>query len=183
MSTTQQQIGMTTWQIDPAHSEIGFSVKHMMVTTVRGRFQNFAARIELNEQDPAQSKISVEIDVASVDTREQQRDDHLRSADFFDVANHPTMTFVARNAERVSGDRYRVVGDLTIRGVMREVVLDAEITGRGKDPWGGERLGVSATTRINRGDYGLKWNVALETGGILVAEEVKINLEVQLIRK
>jgi polyisoprenoid-binding protein YceI len=183
MSTTEQQAAVTTWKIDPAHSEIGFSVRHMMVTTVRGRFQDFTAEIELDEQNPARSKIRAEIDVASIDTRAPDRDNHLRSADFFDVANHPKMTFVSRSVERLDEHRYRIVGDLSIRGVTHEVVLDAEYGGRGKDPWGGERMGATATTKIDRRDYGLTWNVALETGGVLVADEIKIHLELELVRQ
>jgi polyisoprenoid-binding protein YceI len=183
MSTAQQQTAVTTWKIDPAHSEIGFSARHMMVTTVRGRFQDFTAEIELDEQNPAQSKIRAEIDVTSIDTRAPDRDNHLRSADFFDVANHPKMTFVSRAVERLDEQHYRIVGDLTIRDATREVVLAAEYMGRGKDPWGGERIGVTATTKIDRRDYGLVWNVALETGGFLVGDEIRIHLELQLVRQ
>jgi len=173
----------TTWVIDPAHTTVEFAVKHMMVTTVRGRFGQVSGTIELDEEDLTRSSAEVTIPVASIDTREEQRDAHLRSADFFDAENHPNMTFRTRSIERAGEDEYRVTGDLTIRGVTREVVLDARLEGRAKKPTGEEVIGLTASTSIDREDYGLKWNVALEAGGWLVGKEVRISLDVQAIRQ
>jgi polyisoprenoid-binding protein YceI len=172
----------TTWQIDPAHTEVGFSVKHLMISTVRGRFAGVQGTIVLDEVNPANSSAEVEIDAATIDTRAAQRDAHLRSADFFEVERYPTITFRSARVERVGDDRYRIVGDLTIRGVTREVVLDATDEGRGRDPWGGDRLGFSATTTIDRSDFGLTWNQALETGGVLVSNEIKISIDVEAVK-
>ncbi len=173
----------TTWVIDPAHTTVEFAVKHMMVTTVRGRFGQVSGTIELDEEDLTRSSAEVTIPVASIDTREEQRDAHLRSADFFDAENHPNMTFRTRSIERAGEDEYRVTGDLTIRGVTREVVLDARLEGRAKKPTGEGVIGLTASTSIDREDYGLKWNVALEAGGWLVGKEVRISLDVQAIRQ
>src|SRR5690606_30884716 len=173
----------TTWVIDPAHTTVEFAVKHMMVTTVRGRFGQVSGTIELDEEDLTRSSAEVTIPVASIDTREEQRDAHLRSADFFDAENHPNMTFRTRSIEQAGEDEYRVTGDLTIRGVTREVVLDARLEGRAKKPTGEEVIGLTASTSIDREDYGLKWNVALEAGGWLVGKEVRISLDVQAIRQ
>jgi len=173
----------TTWVIDPVHTTIEFAVKHMMVTTVRGRFGQVSGKIELDEEDLTRSSAEVTIPVASIDTREEQRDAHLRSADFFDADNHPNMTFRTKNIERVGDDQFRVTGDLTIRGVTHEVVLDTRIEGRAKKPTGEEVIGLTASTTINREDFGLKWNVALEAGGWLVGKEVRISLDVQAIRQ
>lgn len=181
MSTTTAR--KTTWVIDPVHTTIEFAVKHMMVTTVRGRFAQVSGTIELDEEDPTRSSAEVTIPVASIDTREAQRDAHLRSADFFDAENHPNMTFRTRSIERAGEDEYRVTGDLTIRGVTREVVLDARIEGRAKKPTGEEVIGLTASTAIDREDYGLKWNVALEAGGFMVSNRVQISLDVQAIRQ
>jgi polyisoprenoid-binding protein YceI len=175
----------TTWQIDPAHSAIEFAVKHMMFTTVRGRFKSFTGTIEADEQNPDRSVVTVEIDANSIDTGAADRDAHLKSADFLDVANHPTITFRGKRVEgamKKEGDRFRMTGDLTIRGTTMEVTLDAQFEGTGKDPWGGTRAGSRAETRIDRRDWGLKWNQALETGGILVANEVRIEVEVQAVK-
>lgn len=172
----------TTWTIDPAHTLVGFSAKHMMFTTVRGRFEDVKGTIEIDAEDPNASSVEVQIGTASIDTGVEGRDNHLRSADFLDVAAYPTITFRSRRVEgaaKEEGDRFKVYGDLTIRGTTREVVLDAEFGGQGKDPWGGERAGFSATTKIDRRDFGLTWNQALETGGILVGNEIRIEIEVQ----
>ena len=185
MQTAQviQDPGTIAWQVDPVHSEVGFSVRHLMVANVRGRFHNVTADLHMAESDLAQSSIEVEIETNSIGTRSEQRDQHLRSADFFDAENHPTIRFTSESIERVTDDRYRVRGDLTIRGTTRRVVLDTEVRGPEKDPWGGERLGVTATTKIDRRDFGLTWNQALETGGLAVAHEVKINIELEMIRQ
>lgn len=176
----------TTWQIDPTHSAIEFAVKHMMFTTVRGRFKSFTGTIEADEQNPDRSVVTVEIDAASIDTGVADRDAHLRSADFLDVANHPKITFRSKRvdgAAKKEGDRFRMTGDLTIRGTTMEVTLDCQFEGTGKDPWGGIRSGARAETRIDRREWGLEWNQALETGGILVANEVRVEIEVQAVKQ
>jgi polyisoprenoid-binding protein YceI len=176
----------TTWQIDPAHSAIEFAVKHMMFTTVRGRFKAFKGTIEADEQNPDGSIVNVEIDASSIDTGVADRDAHLNSADFLDVENHPTITFRSRRVEGAAskeGDAFKVVGDLTTRGTTIDVALDSQFVGTGKDPWGGFRSGARAETRIDRRDWGLKWNQALETGGILVANDVRIEIEVQAVKQ
>lgn len=174
----------TTWKLDATHSTVGFSVKHMMFTTVRGRFDDVAGTITLNANAPERSAVEVTIGVASVDTGVADRDGHLRSGDFFDVESHPTITFRSRRVEgslAKEGDSFRVAGDLTIRGVTREVVLTATFDGTGTDPWGGARSGFSATTSIDRRDFGLTWNQALEAGGVLVGHEIRIELQVQAV--
>ena len=176
----------TTWTIDPAHSSVELAVKHMMFTTVRGRFKDFTGTVLVDEENPNNSKVEVEIAAASIDTGVADRDGHLRSADFLDVENHPTITFRSKRVEgamKKEGDQFRVLGDLTIRGTTFEVTLDCVYEGTGKDPWGGTRAGARATTRIDRRDWGLKWNQALETGGILVANEVRIEIEVQAVKQ
>jgi polyisoprenoid-binding protein YceI len=188
MSTVQEQAagtGISTWQIDPSHSLAEFSAKHMMITTVKGRFGNVSGTITVDERNPDQSRVEAEIDVASIDTRAEQRDEHLRSPDFLDAENYPRITYLSRRVEgssRNPGDEFRVIGELTIRGTTREVTLDAVYEGTGKDPWGGERVSFSAKTRIDRRDFGLTWNQALETGGLLVGHEIKISLEVQAVK-
>lgn len=169
-----------TWQIDTSHSHIGFSVKHMMIATVRGQFHRYSGTLELDTADLTRSRITGEIEVASLDTRDEKRDEHLLSADFFDAATYPTITFVSRRIER-AGDDYLVTGDLTMHGVTREVVLDAEFAGIHKDPWGGTRTGFTVTGTIDRKDFGLTWNAALETGGVLVGEKIKLALDVEAV--
>lgn len=170
-----------TWQIDASHSHIGFSVKHMMIATVRGQFKTYTGSLELNTEDLTRSSLSGEIEVSSIDTREPQRDDHLRSADFFDAANHPKILFKSTQIEQVEGNEFRITGDLTIRGVTKEIVLEAEYAGIHKDPWGNTRTGFTVTGSLNRKDFGLSWNAALETGGVLVGEKVKLELEVEAV--
>jgi polyisoprenoid-binding protein YceI len=172
----------STWRIDPDHTQVWFSVRHMMFATVKGQFPGVSGELRLDESDPTKASIEVTIDAATIDTRSKQRDEHLRSADFFDVENHPHLTFVGRRVEPVGGSKYRVTGDLQIRGTTREVVLDAEETGRGKDPWGQDKIGFTASASIDRKDFGLMWNQALEAGGVLVSDEVKISIDVQAIR-
>ena len=175
----------TTWQIDPAHSAVEFAVKHMMFTTVRGRFKDVKGTIEVDETRPDRSSVHVEIGAASVDTGVADRDGHLRSADFLDAASYPSITFRSKRVEGAmnkEGDKFKVAGDLTIHGTTIEVVLDCQFEGTGKDPWGGTRGGIRATATIDRRDWGLKWNQALETGGILVGNEVRIELEVQAVK-
>ena len=182
----ERMMATTTWQIDPAHTAVEFAVKHMMFTTVRGRFKDLKGTIEIDEQNPERSKVEVEIAAASIDTGAPDRDTHLRSADFLDVENHPTLTFRSKRVEgaaKKEGDKFRIVGDLTIRGTSIEVTLEATYEGLGKDPWGGTRFGAEAATKIDRREWGLKWNQALETGGILVANEVRIEVEVQGVKQ
>ena len=170
-----------TWQLDSSHSTVGFSVKHMMIATVRGQFQRYTADLAIDLDDITRSQVSAEIEVASIDTREAKRDEHLRSGDFFDAAGHPTITFVSRRIERAGGDDYRLIGDLTIRGTTREVVLEAEFAGVHKDPWGNTRTGFTVTGAVDRKDFGLTWNAALETGGVLVGDKVKLSLDLEAV--
>ncbi len=175
----------TTWQIDPNHSTVELAVKHMMFTTVRGRFKDVKGTIEVDEQNPANATVNAEIAAASIDTGAADRDTHLRSADFLDVENHPALTFRSKRVEGAfakEGDSFRITGDLTILGTTKEVTLEGTYEGRGKDPWGGTRAGARATAKIDRRDWGLTWNQALETGGILVANDVRIELEVQAVK-
>jgi len=186
MSTTLERDTATStrtvWNIDPAHTEVAFSVKHLMISTVRGRFADVRGTITLDETDLASASVEAEIATASIDTRQEQRDTHLRSADFFEVDKYPTITFRSTRIERVNDAGYRIAGELTIRDVTREVVLEANDEGRGRDPWGGERLGFSATTTIDRSDFGLTWNQALETGGVLVSNQIKISIDVEAVK-
>jgi polyisoprenoid-binding protein YceI len=181
MTTTTK----TTWQIDPTHSSVELAVKHMMFTTVRGRFKDVKGTIELDEQNPADSTVNVEIAAASLDTGVADRDGHLRSGDFLDVENHPAVTFRSKRVEGAfgkEGDAFRITGDLTIRGTTKEVTLEGTYEGTGKDPWGGTRAGARATAKIDRRDWGLVWNQTLETGGILVSNDVRVELEVQAVQ-
>jgi polyisoprenoid-binding protein YceI len=174
---------MMAWKIDASHSLVEFSVKHMMITTVRGRFNEFDGEIVIDETNPANSYATGTVQTASIDSRDANRDGHLRSPDFFDVESYPTMSFRSTRLEPLGGDRYKVVGDLTIRDVTREVEFTVTDEGGGRDPWGGERRSFSAETTINRKDFGLNWNVALETGGWLVGEQVKIHAEIQVVQQ
>lgn len=172
-----------SWQIDPAHSVVEFSVRHMMISRVRGRFHKFDGTFNLDEEHPERSWVEFTVHVDSIDTGEPNRDNHLRSADFFDVASFPTMTFRSTAIERAGPNTYRVKGDLTIRGVTRPVELEVTDEGRTKDPWGNERWGFSVRTAINRKDFGLTWNVPLEAGGWLVGDQVNIEVELQAVKK
>lgn len=171
------------WHIDPSHSEIQFSVRHMMISTVRGRFNKFSGTVEADEQNPTGARVKVEVDVSSIDTGDEKRDTHLRSPDFFDIEEFPTMTFKSSRVEQLDDRHGRLHGDLTIRDVTKPVVLDVEYAGMAKSPWGTTSAGFSAETRINRKDWGLNWNVALETGGWLVADEIRISIEVELVKQ
>lgn len=173
----------STWQIDAKHSLVEFAVKHMMFTTAKGRFSDVTGTIIDDEADPTRSSVEVEIAAASIDTRDENRDTHLRSGDFFEVDRFPTIRFKSSRVEPAGRDKLRVIGDLTIRDVTREVELDAELTGRGVNPWGQEVVGYTAETKINRKDYGLTWNAALEAGGVLVSDDVKITLEIQAAKQ
>lgn len=186
MTERQTTTGTSTWVIDPAHSRVEFTARHMMITKVRGRFSAVSGELQLDEADPSRSLVEVEIDAASIDTRQEDRDAHLRSADFLAAEAHPKLTFRSTGVEglRVEpGVKFRVVGDLTIRDVPKEVTLTAEYGGTGPDPWGGERVAFSGSTKIDRREYGLEWNQMLETGGVLVGNEVTIDLEIQAVKQ
>lgn len=173
----------TTWQLDPAHSSIEFAVKHLMIVTVKGSFAGIEASIVGDEGTPDRATVNVTIDAATITTKNDQRDAHLRSADFFDVEKFPELTFVGKRIVGDSFGEFKLVGDLTIRGVTKEITLDATFEGRAKDPWGGTRLGYSATGKIRRSEFGLTWNQVLEAGGVAVSDEVKISVEAQLVRQ
>jgi polyisoprenoid-binding protein YceI len=185
MSVTQTPIrsdlpAAGTWTIDPSHSTVQFGVRHMMVSKVRGRFGNFEGTINIGE-DPLLSSVKVTIDAASIDTRDAKRDEHLRSADFFDVEHYPTLEFASRKVHDQGAGNYLVEGDLTIRGVTRRVELQVEYLGVAQDPWGGTRAGFEAKTEISRKDFGLEWNLALETGGFVLGDKVQIELGVEAV--
>ncbi len=174
---------MTThWNIDVAHSSITFSVRHLVFAKVRGRFDKWAGTIAFDEAGLERSSVEVEIDATSINTGVGDRDNHLRSADFFDVERFGSIGFTSTRVERASEERYLVVGTLTLHGVAREVTLEATYAGQTRDPWGNQRAAFAATTSINRADFGLKWNQALETGGVVVGERVDIDLEVQAVQ-
>lgn len=174
----------SVWKIDPDHTSIEFAVKHMMMTTVRGRFKKLNGTISIDEDNPDQSFVQVEIDAASVDTGSADRDTHLRSADFFDVERYPKITFRSKRVEgahQSEGDRFKVFGDLTIRDTTLELTLNAGFDGEGKDPWGNQRAGFMAEGELDRREWGLRWNQAIETGGILVANKVRLQIEAQAV--
>lgn len=177
---------LTIWEIDPAHTTIEFAVKHMMFTTVRGRFKSFSGTVRVDERNPDLSGVDVDIDAASIDTGVADRDAHLRSADFLDVEKHPRITFRStdvKGAHAKEGERFRIIGDLEIRGQAMPVTLEVTFEGLGKDPWGKQRSGFAARTEIDRREWGLKWNQALEAGGVLVANSVKIEIEAQAVKQ
>ncbi|HWV39314.1 MAG TPA: YceI family protein [Vulgatibacter sp.] len=172
------------YQIDPSHSNAHFKVRHMMVTTVRGEFTKLAGTVQFDPAKPEAVAIDATIDATTIDTREPKRDDHLKSPDFFDVAKHPTITFKSKSAKSKGKGKLAVTGDLTMRGVTKEVVLGVEgLDAEVKDPWGNMRIGAVATTKVNRKDFGLNWNQALEAGGVLVGDEVDIVIDVELIKQ
>ena len=177
------QTATTTWNIDPAHSVAEFKVKHMMISNVKGQFAKVTGSLTLDESDLTKSKVVASIEANSIETRDAQRDTHLKSADFLHVEKFPTLSFNSTRLSLIRDGELAVEGDLTIRGVTRKVVFNVEgPTPPTKDPWGNTRVGISATTKINRKDYGLTWNAALETGGILIGDEVTIGLEVEFIK-
>jgi polyisoprenoid-binding protein YceI len=169
--------------MDPSHTSVEFSVRHMMITTVKGRFGSFQATLRGTLDDPLSAYAEGTIDVASIDTQNEDRDTHLRSADFFDVEHYPTMHYVSRSVRRVRDDEFEVDGDLTIRDVTRPITLRVTLEGHLRDPWGNERVGLTAEGRIKRSDFGLKWNMALETGGVLVGEDVRISIQLEAVRQ
>jgi polyisoprenoid-binding protein YceI len=184
MSTAINPVTTTsTWSIDPAHSSVHFKVRHMMISNVHGEFRTVRGSLKLNDADIEQSEIDIEIDTSSIHTRDEQRDAHLRSADFLDVERHPLLTFRSTRLEKTGLDSLRVQGDLTLHGVTRNVELDVDnVSPATKDPWGNVRMAASASTVISRKDFGLTWNTALETGGVLVGDEVTVDLDVQFVK-
>src|SRR5438270_8076111 len=176
-------MAVSIWNIDPSHSAIHFSVRHMVVSKTRGRFTRWNGQIAFDVENPEASSVQVNIEPASLDTADAQRDTHLRSADFFDVEKYPQATFKSTKVEDIGGDRLRIIGDLTLHGVTRSVTLEGLYEGSGKDPWGGERAGFSANVTIDRREFGLQWNKALETGGVLVGDKVELTLEVEAVKQ
>jgi polyisoprenoid-binding protein YceI len=171
------------WNIDPSHSAIAFSVRHMVVSKTRGRFTKFSGEIRFDPANPAASSVQVTIDPASIDTADAQRDAHLRSADFFEVEKHRTASYRSTKIEDLGGERYKITGDLTLHGVTKPVVLQVTFEGSGKDPWGGERAGFVGSTSFDRKEFGLEWNTTLETGGLLVGEKVELSLEIEAVKQ
>ena len=172
-----------TWQIDPAHTNVEFTVRHMMISNVKGQFQKTSGTITTNGSDPASATIDATIDASSIDTRVEKRDMHLKSPDFLDVAKYPTITFKSTKVEAAGPNKWKVTGDLTLHGVTKPVVLDVESSGPPINVMGKTRAGASATTKINRSDFGLKWNQALEAGGVMVGDEVAISIDVEAVKK
>jgi polyisoprenoid-binding protein YceI len=174
----------STWQIDPQHTAAQFSVRHMAISTVRGGFSQVTGAVVFDDKDVSKSTVEVTIDVSTVDTREPNRDKDLRSDKFFDVEHYPTMTFKSKKVERNGVGKLKVTGDLTIRGVTKEVVLDVDgPTAPVKDPWGNQRAAVNATAKVNRQDYGVKWNATMDNGGLVVGDEVSINIDAEMVQK
>jgi polyisoprenoid-binding protein YceI len=171
-----------TWQIDLAHSHIYFTARHMMISKVRGQFESFSGNVDYDEQNPVRTTVVIHIDAASLSTKEAQRDAHLKSPDFLDAANSPVIRFQSTKVEQISEDSGKLHGNLTIRGVTKPVVLDVEYAGRAQSPWGTISVGFSANTTINRKDWGLNWNQALETGGVLVGDKIQIEIELELVK-
>jgi polyisoprenoid-binding protein YceI len=183
MTTTATPAATTTWKIDPAHSRAEFKVKHMMISNVKGSFSRLSGTLTEDTQDPTRSQVEATIEIGSISTGDEQRDAHLKSADFFDQEQYAQMVFKSTRVEKKGEGEYAVTGDLTLHGVTKPVTFAVEgPSAPGKDPWGNTRIGLSATTKINRKDFGLTWNAALETGGILVGEDVQISLDVQFIK-
>ena len=169
------------WVMDPAHSELTFKVRHMMISNVKGEYKNFSAEIDHEEFD--KGSVNVNVETSSVSTNNNDRDNHLKSADFFDAENHPAMTFKSTGLKKADDDEYKLEGLLTIKGVSKKVVFDVEFGGKNKDPWGNEKAGFSLDGKISRKDWGLNWNAALETGGVLVSDEVRIGGEIQFVKQ
>lgn len=182
--TLSASAATSTWQIDPLHTAAAFTVKHMAISTVRGQFKNVTGTLILDESDVTKSTVNVTIDTTTVDTGEPKRDADLKSDNFFDVAKYPTMTFKSKKVEQVSAGKLKVTGDLTMHGVTKEVVLDVDgPTAAIKDPWGMQRSATSVSTKINRQDFGVKWNKTLDNGGVVVSDEVNITIDVELTKK
>ena len=171
------------WEIDPSHSAVTFSVKHMMFSTVRGQFNVLSGHLHIDEQHPENSWVDAQVDASSVDTRDDRRDGHLKSPDFFDTEKYPTITFKSTKIEHTTGNEYKVYGDFSLHGVTKPVLFKAEYNGQGKNPWGMQVAGLSAKTKINRKEWDLGWNQALETGGLLVGEDVTIQIDLEAVYK
>jgi polyisoprenoid-binding protein YceI len=171
------------WQIDPAHSSATFAVKHAMVTTVRGHFKVLNGTLEIDEAHPENSSVAAQVETASIDTRDERRDGHLRSADFFEADKYPTITFKSTKVEKTGDETYRVLGILDMHGVQKEVAFNAEYSGQHKDAYGNIRAGLNATTQLNRKDFGLNWNAALEAGGVLVSDSVKLEIDLSVTQQ
>jgi polyisoprenoid-binding protein YceI len=182
MSTTSTVIPTGTWTADPSHSTVGFAVKHMGIATVRGEFNEFAGTIEIGD-DLSAAKAYGTVTVDSVDTKEPQRDDHLRSPDFFDAAQFPELSFESTSIEALDDEEFRITGNLTIHGVTNEIVLHADVQGTDTDPWGNERVGLEITGQLSRGDYDMKFNQALGSGNMLVADKVKLSLDISAVKQ
>lgn len=182
MSATTVLTG-TQWNVDPIHSELAFKVKHLMISNVKGIFGKYQAAIKANGDFPITPDVRITIDPSSINTGDAGRDQHLRAADFFDVEKFPSIEFIGKKLETIDSNEYKLHGDLTIKGVTKPVTLDVEFGGTKKDPWGNEKAGLVVNGKINRNDFGLTFNAALETGGVLLGEEVKINAEFQLIKQ
>ena len=181
--TTAPQVQTGTWTVDKTHSNIDFEVRHLMISKVRGHFRDFDATLVIDEEQPERSRLTAEIDVASIDTSVEDRDTHLRSDDFFGADQFPKITFKSTQVERGDGKSFRLTGDLTIRDVTREVVLEGEFEGRIQDPWGKDRAAFSASVEISRKDFNVRWNQALEAGGVAVGNKVKIGLHIEAVRE
>ena len=181
--TTATQSATRTWTVDPAHSIVEFAVKHLVVTTVKGRFREFEGTVQIDEAHPENSSVSASIDVASIDTNVPDRDAHLRSDDFFNAEMYPKITFRSTGVERLDDTKFRIHGDLTIRDVIKEVVLDGEFEGQVDDPWGNRRAAFTATTEISRKEFGVRWNQLIESGGAVVSDNVKITLHIEAVRQ
>ncbi|MCB9007037.1 MAG: polyisoprenoid-binding protein [Ardenticatenaceae bacterium] len=172
-----------SWQIDSSHSHIYFTARHMMISKVRGAFESFSGTVNFDEENPTNTTVNIDVDLSSINTRDEQRDGHLKSPDFFDVENYPTMKFVSTKVEQVDENNGRLIGNLTIKDITKEVVLDVEYAGVAKSPWGTESAGFSASGSINRKEWGLNWNQALETGGVLVGDKINIEIELELVKQ
>jgi polyisoprenoid-binding protein YceI len=179
----KRSILFMAWQIDPSHSTVGFSVRHMVVSTVHGRFKVFDGSIEIDDANPANSSVEAHAETASIDTTDENRNNHLRSADFFDAEKYPTITFKSTKVEPTGDDTYQVTGDLTMHGVTKAVTFTVERSETIKDPYGNQRFGLEAKTKINRRDWGLSWGAVLEAGGAVVSDEVRLNLDLEAISK
>ena len=173
----------TKWVLDSTHSELGFKIKHLMITNVSGSFNNFQGEVETEGEDFSTAQINVTVDMASISTNNEQRDEHLRNSDFFEVENHPELTFKSTRIEKADSDTFTLYGELTLKGITKPVKLNVEYNGVAKDPWGGERAGFVITGKINRSEWGVNFNGVLETGGLMLGEEVKINSEIQLVKQ
>ena len=173
----------TKWLLDPIHSELQFKIKHLMISNVSGAFKNFSAEVETEDEDFSTAKINLTAQMDSISTNNEQRDAHLRNSDFFEVEKYPELKFKSTKVEEVDSDTFMLHGELTMKGVTKPVKLDVEFNGATKDPWGGERAGFVITGKINRADWGINFNSVLETGGVMLSEEVRINSEIELVKQ